>query len=185
MGANSLAVRISKSPDHARELLENHRRIYPDYWKWSQSAVDCAMLHGQLQTVFGWRLHVDENPNTRSLANFPCQANGAEILRLACCMMVDRGIGLCASIHDAVLIEGPATSINQVVSEAQSAMREASAIVLNGFELETDAEVVCFPDRYSVKRGADMWAIVMNVLQKIESTAPSAYECAEIDLIHT
>ncbi len=176
MGAESLAASIGEPLDIGRELLRLHRQTYPRFWRWSESAVDHAMLHGYLQTVFGWRLHVGADANPRSLANFPCQANGAEILRLACCLMTERGIGLCAPIHDAVLIEGPTDSIEHVVTEAQSAMREASAIVLGGFELETDAEIIYYPSRYSDERGVEMWNLVLAILAEL---APVRFGFAE------
>src|SRR3954464_13305113 len=56
---------------------------------------------------FGWPLHVGAAFNPRSLANFPMQANGAEMLRLACCLATERGIRVCAPVHDALLIEAP------------------------------------------------------------------------------
>ena len=65
------------------------------------------MLTGSLHTVFGWHVHAGENSNPRSLRNFPMQANGAEMLRLACCLATERGIEVCAPVHDAVLICAP------------------------------------------------------------------------------
>jgi len=44
MGAASLACRIGISTAEAQELLNLHRRTYPRFWAWSQSAVDHAML---------------------------------------------------------------------------------------------------------------------------------------------
>jgi hypothetical protein len=77
MGAESLAVRIGQPVAQAHALLRLHRETYPTFWHWSQAAVDYAMLHGRLHTVFGWTLHVGENEaNPRSLCNFPMQANG-------------------------------------------------------------------------------------------------------------
>jgi hypothetical protein len=58
MGEISLAQRIGKSPAVGRELLQLHRRTYPTFWRWSDSAVDYGMLHGHLQTVFGWTVHL-------------------------------------------------------------------------------------------------------------------------------
>jgi hypothetical protein len=84
MGEKSLAARIGQPPVVARDLLRAHHDTYRDFWRWSDAAVDHAMLTSTLHTVFGWRIHVDENPNPRSLRNFPMQANGAEMLRLAC-----------------------------------------------------------------------------------------------------
>lgn len=168
MGAESLAASINDNIDQARELLRLHRQTYPRFWRWSESAVDHAMLYRNLQTVFGWRLNIGPDVNPRSLANFPCQANGAEMLRLACSLMVERGIGLCAPVHDAVLIEGPVERIQETVAAAQSAMREASAMLLGGFELETDAEIVSYPERYSDERGSEMWGTVATILAELD-----------------
>src|SRR5262249_47994022 len=46
----SLAQRIGQCPARARELLALHRQTYPAYWRWSESAVNHAMLLGFLPT---------------------------------------------------------------------------------------------------------------------------------------
>lgn len=165
MEARSLATSIGQPEIVGRELLQLHRRTYPEFWKWSQGAVDHAMLKGWLQTVFGWQVHIGQNSNPRSLSNFPTQANGAEMLRLACCLATERGIQVIAPVHDALLVEGPLDEIEDVVRATQDAMREASAIVLGGFALRTDASIVRYPDRYSDPRGAKMWQTVMRLLK--------------------
>ena len=58
MEEDSLACRLGTSPVEARDLLAMLRRTWPTFWRWSEAAVDHAMLHGHLDTVFGWRLHV-------------------------------------------------------------------------------------------------------------------------------
>ena len=167
MGEQSLAASLGEPEIVGRELLRLHRETYPAYWRWSQGAVDHAMLFCRLHTVFGWNLHVGPNVNPRSLANFPCQANGAEMLRLACCLIVERDIKLLAPIHDAVLVEGPADDIDRIVAETQAAMLEAGRAVLDGFELRTDADVVKYPDRYSDERGRVMWGRVTEILDEL------------------
>ena len=77
------------------------------------------------------------------------QANGAEMLRLACSLATEAGICICCPVHDAVLIEASADRINDAVAETQEIMKEASRIVLGGFELGSDAKVVTWPDRYA------------------------------------
>ena len=52
----------------------------------------------------------------------------------------------------------------QSPASLQDAMREASRIVLNGFELGTDATVVRHPDRYMDERGTVMWKRVMALM---------------------
>ena len=170
MGATSLASSIGEPEVTARMLLQLHRETYPKFWKWSQGAVDSAMLTGKLHTVFGWQINVGTNSNGRSLANFPCQGNGAEMLRLACCLATERGIIVCCPVHDAVLVEGPADRIDSVVAETHAAMREASEIVLDGFALRADTEIVRYPDRYTDDRGVKMWATVMEILDDIDGS---------------
>jgi hypothetical protein len=169
MGAESLARRIGKPVAYGRELLRLHRATYPAYWRWSDGVQDYAMLRGHLETVFGWRVHVGTEANPRSLRNFPLQANGAEMLRLACCLATERGITVCAPVHDAVLVEGPADEIGAVVEATQAAMREASELVLPGFPLRTDAKIVRWPDRYVDDRGRAMWELVWGILAELEA----------------
>ncbi|MGD9922445.1 MAG: DNA polymerase [Pseudorhodoplanes sp.] len=107
MEARTLAMRIGQPEIVARDLLRAHREAYRTFWRWSDAAVDTAMLHGSLHTVFGWTVHTGANVNPRSLKNFPMQANGAEMLRLACCTATERGVEVCAPVHDAVLICSP------------------------------------------------------------------------------
>jgi hypothetical protein len=164
MGAESLAARIGQAPIVARDLLRMHRETYSRFWNWSDAALDHAMLHGSLHTVFGWRVHVGEISNPRSLRNFPMQANGAEMLRLACCLGVERGVQICAPVHDAVLICAPEQDVDADVETMRAAMAEASRIVLGGFELGTDVKVTRWPDRYADERGAVMWLRVMGLI---------------------
>ena len=126
------------------------------------------MLKGSLPTVFGWRLHTGANANPRSIQNFPMQANGAEMLRLACCLVTESGIKVCAPVHDALLIEAPLAELDETVKHTQQLMAEASQIVLDGFCLRSDTEVARYPDRYTDKRGAVMWATVMKLLDGVE-----------------
>jgi len=166
MGADALARRIGQPPIRARELLRLHRETYRVFWRWSDAAVDYAMLNGSVHTVFGWRVQVPPISNPRSLSNFPMQANGAEMLRLACCLATERGIEVCAPVHDAVLICAPLERLDADVARMQDAMREASCIVLAGFELGTDAKIVRYPDRYMDERGVVMWGRVMELIHE-------------------
>ena len=164
MEAEGLALRIGRPPIVARDLLRTHRETYRTFWRWSDAAVDQAMLTGSLHTVFGWHLHVGEQSNPRSLRNFPMQANGAEMLRLACCLAIERGVEVCAPVHDAILMCAPFDRLDADIAIARGAMAEASRIVLYGFELATDVKIVRWPDRYMDPRGAVMWERVTQLI---------------------
>jgi hypothetical protein len=73
------------------------------------------------------------------------QANGAEMLRVACCLATERGIEVCAPVHDAVLICAPLDQLEKDIAGMRAAMAEASKIVLGGFELRTDATRTLYP----------------------------------------
>jgi hypothetical protein len=164
MEAEGLARRIGKAPIVARDLLRTHHETYRAFWKWSDAVVDQAMLTGSLKTVFGWPVHTGENPNPRSLRNFPCQGNGSEMLRLAACFGTEQGIEICALIHDAVLICAPLDRLDADIDAMQAAMAKASRIVLDGFELRTDVHPVRHPGRYRDKRGDLMWDQVLRLI---------------------
>lgn len=157
MAAENLALRIGQPVLVARELLRLHHETYRVFWAWSDRMLDAALLTGRTYTVFGWRLLVPTEPNDRSLRNFPMQANGAEMLRLACCLATERGIEVCAPVHDAVLICAPFERLDADVAAMQEAMHEASRVVLAGFELRTDVATYHHPDRYQDPRGKTMW----------------------------
>jgi DNA polymerase-1 len=165
----TLAGNLNVSVAEARALLAAHRRTYKKFWEWSRAVTDTAMLQGHVDTCFGWRLHVTGDTRPTSLLNHPMQSHGAEMLRLACSFLVEAGIRLCAPIHDAVLIEGDADEIHEVVVHTRQLMARASRIVLGGLEVGSDAEIVRYPARYQDERGSHMWRRVMALLEKVEA----------------
>ncbi len=164
MGEASLAARINQPVARARQLLALHRHTYRKFWKWSDSAVDEAVLGGRLWAGFGWQIHTCGELNARSLRNFPMQANGAEMLRITCILLMEAGIRVCAPVHDALLIEAPLDELDEAINTTKALMQEASRIVLDGFELCSDVKEVRYPDRYMDKRGVVMWNKVMNLI---------------------
>jgi hypothetical protein len=174
MGPESLARRLGQPIIVARNLLRAHKEAFPRFWVWSEAAVNTAMLYGSLSTRFGWTLHIGEESNPRSLQNYPMQANGAEMLRIACCLATERGIKVCAPVHDAVLICAPLDRIEADEAAMRMAMKEASAAVLAGFELGSDAHVVRYPDRYMDDRGRVMWDRVTGLVTRASRPAEAA-----------
>jgi DNA polymerase-1 len=172
MEEQTLAVRAKTSNLTARELLRAHRRAFRTFWEWSDAALDHAMLHNFLQAAMGWTIHVGADANPRSLRNFPMQAGGAEMLRLACCFATERGVEVCAPVHDALLVHAPLDRLEDDIRTTQAAMAEASRIVLKGFELSTEVQRVRYPDHYmDQKRGRKMWDKVWTHIDQIERRA--------------
>jgi hypothetical protein len=171
-----LADRLEIQPIAARRILQAHQLAYRTFWEWVSGAVTRAMVMGELNTVFGWKVHPapppdqpDGPPNARSLANFPMQGNGAEMLRLACIRGIEIGIEICAPVHDAILIAALLERLELDVARMQEVMAHASRAVLGGFALRSEVEIVRYPDRYmDKKRGQTMWDRVVRLIEERE-----------------
>jgi DNA polymerase I len=89
------------------------------------------------------------------------------MMQTAACLAVERGIQVCAPVHDAFLICAPVERMEADVAAMQAAMAEASQAILGGFKLGSAAEIIaCHPDRYMDKRNGSrdtwnrIWAMV-------------------------
>jgi DNA polymerase I-like protein with 3'-5' exonuclease and polymerase domains len=180
MSVETLAGRLGVSTFEAHEMLTQHREQFSQYWAWSDDWVQHAFQAGIMRTAFGWtcRTGITEF-NERSIRNWPVQATGADILRISCILAARHGIKLLAPVHDAVLIEAPIDRIEADVALMREIMRRASRIVLNAHpsgthELRTDFKIVRYPERYSHKRGAQIWAKVLQLLVNHQQAAKVA-----------
>ncbi|MFM2006281.1 MAG: hypothetical protein RLZZ09_1936 [Pseudomonadota bacterium] len=167
MGPEAMAIQADIHIDEARELLMRHKSTYRSFWDWAERNQHAGLLGIPLQTRFGWTWQAGNGtkPNPRSLLNWPMQANGAEMMRLACCLLTEQDIMVCCPVHDALLVEGAVEDINTVVATTQQAMETASELVLGkGRVVKTDVEIVRYPDRYVDEAGGDLWDRVMRHL---------------------
>ena len=175
MSIETLASRLGVSTLEAHEMLSQHRALFAQYWAWSDDWVAHALQTGVMRTVFGWECRTGITEfNDRSFRNWPVQATGAEILRIACVLATRHGIELLAPVHDAVLIEAPVERIEADVALMKEIMRRASRIVLNAeangtHELRTDATIVRHPERYIDKRGVAIWESVLDQLTNLQN----------------
>jgi hypothetical protein len=165
MGATSLADRLRASYGRGRELIETHKKTFPGYWRWSADCVCFARIFNHLTATFGWRVNVSSGARSTSLRNFLLQANGSEMLRLACVLCRERGVPLCAPVHDALLVEAPARDVEAVKAALVGAMTDASALVLPGRPLRVETKVIRHPHRYADPRGARMWGTVWGLIE--------------------
>ena len=99
MGARTMSEYVGVSELKARMLLHSHREIFWKFWRWSDAVYDAAISTRVLKTTFGWQMRVLPNVKSGTILNWPMQSNGAEMLRIACCLAVNRGIKIIAPIH--------------------------------------------------------------------------------------
>ena len=122
------------------------------------------MLLNRLHTVFGWTVRVGADANPRSLRNFPCQANGAEMCGWPVAWRRSEGFPSWHRFMMPCWWRVRNEEIDDAVAETQAAMAEASAVILDGFRLRSDAKIVRWPDRYMDDRGREIWGRVMALL---------------------
>lgn len=173
MGKYSLAVKIGRQAPYASELLHHHRRVYKKYWNWCEHVLNSTLLLRRISTCYGWQLYItgqEEKGGVGTIKNFPCQATGAEILRVACILLMEHDIKIIAPVHDAILIECEEEGAAEVINQASKLMGDASEIVLGpGNRIRIEANIIKYPDRYSDPRGVDTWQRIMKILHEIES----------------
>jgi DNA polymerase-1 len=168
MGPALMAIRVEKPKAVALAWIRNHHDRYKVFWGFIQGAVDWLHRGNSLETELGWHLHPQRNPNPNSVANFPIQANAAEILRVACCLVTEAGFEVCAPVHDALLVNCRIKDLERTVAEVKALMTEASQTVLGGFAIKVGIEVTRYPDHLTDKRGVKMWSAVMGQLELLK-----------------
>jgi len=95
------------------------------------------------------------------------------ILHVACILAERRGIEIIAPVHDALMAEGPADQAEELSIALDRVMRDASAVILRGYELPTDTADLDGPilpgQRYYDERGREMWETVSRLLAQQEA----------------
>jgi hypothetical protein len=167
MGVPSLAKSLNRHPLIASALIERHKERYPPFWQWRLDRALTAMLERETASVFGWPLRISTSPNQRTLYNFGCQANGAEMLRLAAMGLCDAGIVPNMLVHDGILLE---LQDRGQIEQAKDIMRAASREVCSGFEIDVDSDLPLeHGARFRDKRqtAINMWITMMQALQEV------------------
>ena len=96
------------------------------------------------------------------------QSTGAMILHTACLLAERRGIEIVAPIHDAFVAQCDARDVEDVSAALDRVMRDASAVVLRGYELPTDCRSSGRASATSTSAAAAMWETVSGLLAKRE-----------------
>lgn len=166
-GVVGLATRAGISHYEAGEILARMRARFHRFEDFCRSVQDHAGLHMRLTTQGGWTMICPSGCNPRTLRNFPIQSTAAEVLHVVTILAERRAIEIVAPIHDAILVEGDAADARELAQAADRLMRDASAVVLKGYELPSDCAILMPGEHFQDKRGAAMWATVTRLLAKL------------------
>jgi hypothetical protein len=164
MGLTSLANRLNVPKAYAEAIFTHHKCLYRRFWTWQEEHLHFVLTERWTTSVLGWTWYQEAHPRLSSLANFPMQANGSDMLRVACFLSVEQGIKVIAPVHDAVLIECSAKELSHATATMQRCMTQASEVILDGFPIRTEYRLVLYPQRYRDPRGELMWNTTQRLL---------------------
>jgi DNA polymerase family A len=169
LGALTLSCRLGISVYEAAEMLARLRARYRVFEEFAACVGDYAGLNLEISTCFGWTMKCSSGMRARTIRNFPIQATAAEILHVACVLAERRGIEIIAPVHDALMAECDLRDVNDCAASLDQCMRDAAAVVLQGYPLRTDNQIILPGGYYADKRGEKMYKAVISRIAKIES----------------
>src|SRR4051794_9132148 len=138
VGPATLAMRTGIALFEAAEILARLRARFRAFEQYSANVLDYAGLNLEISTELGWTMQCPPGINARTIKNFPVQSAAAEVLHVACILAQRRGIEVVAIVHDAMMAEGPADQAEEISIALDRCMRDAGAVILEGYELPTD-----------------------------------------------
>jgi hypothetical protein len=135
---------------------------------YAASVLDHTGLELEVGTPFGWVMQCPPGTNPRTIRNFPIQSTAAEILHVACILAERRGLRIVAPVHDALMAEADLDFADEASAALDRVMRDASKVVLRGYALPTDVQLVRSNERFFDDRGVEMWDTVTRLVNKLE-----------------
>ena len=164
MGEYGLALRNGMARSEARRLIQQHKAAYPQFWIWRQAVIDTVLCGGSVSTRFGWTRKARADDKSTSIANFPIQAAGAEILRFAVIALEEAGHRVVATIHDAVLVEMDEAGWREELPLIQHKLSRAALAVAPELEIRIDTKLIMPGEHFVDPRGVAFWDLVSPII---------------------
>ena len=160
-GARGIANKLRCSVDEAQLFMSMHKRIFHKYWEWAQGNLDHALASLKMETKFGWQYQIKLGATPRSfedkdgfslntLRNWPCQAAGCEMLRLALMYASENGLEVVATVHDCLIIHCHIDDLELKDKILVDCMNKASMDVINMIT-RTEKKEFIYPARFQPK----------------------------------
>jgi DNA polymerase-1 len=163
--AYGIAQRLGVSLREAEHLVEEHRRLFSQFWQWSEMIVQGSFDRGWIVTPCGWRSVVTQCSNERTWMNWPMQAAGAEIMRFTVTYLDRQNVRVLAPVHDGFLLSCHRDQLDDLREAVDYACRAAVEHVVPGFPLRWDFTV--YGHRFEDEDGLPLWEKLQSVLGRI------------------
>ena len=174
MSPYGIAAKTGKSLAWSREIYARHRLAYPVFHRWLDNLIAQARFDEAITSPFQWPQIVAATTSTRSLMNFPAQAGGSDVLRLAAITATECGYTIAAPVHDALWILAPIAELDATIAAMSDIMAKAGALVTGGLPIGAKVEYIvrspqCLGDvRESKDKGQTLWAEVKVLVHRLQ-----------------
>ena len=140
-----LSAKLGVSLAKATFIHSNILNAFKDYKFWIKGVKVNAGRRGFFETKYGWKYHLNDESkvNPKRLSNYPIQANGGEVLRMAMIDVMEGGFdkNLSMIIHDALLLHIPRKNLAASVRKIKSLMEKAAEKVI-GRKITVDTKII-------------------------------------------
>jgi DNA polymerase-1 len=170
MTKHGIAAVTGKSLMWAADRLARYLASYPVNTQWRHDVVTQALFDERIVSVLGWPMAAHAGTRRRTLMNFPMQAGGADMMRLAAIAAYEAGIHICAPVHDAFWIAAPLPELDDALATMVRIMERAGREVA-GIPIPVEVAAVvrspqCFGDvRKPDAKGQAMWNEIKSLLR--------------------
>lgn len=161
--AGTIADKLKVSKAEASRLLRIYADTFSQYVNWGRDIQNFAFQRGELQTRWGWRRLIGPDPtrrsglpNPRSILNWPVQATGAELMRMAAILCVENGLRICGTVHDSLMLVAPLELADEHAAALKTIMIDVTETAL-GMPSAVDLTIARYPDRYFDEDGRADW----------------------------
>jgi hypothetical protein len=157
----TVAAECGITVGEARNLLQTHKRLFPKFWKWVMWVVNEALATRRICTRLGsprWLMtkrerdaHKEEETKNKkiqnSLQNHMMQSHGAEMLRLASVYAAEKGLSICAPLHDAIFAVAKVEEEERALASLRESMEQAARDLI-GVAIPIECFVTRYPDNF-------------------------------------
>ncbi len=169
---HGISARLGITHREAAAILQDHRALFPNFWRWSERIVQGSFDRGWIVTPCGWRSRVPRASNERTWMNWPMQATGGDIMRLTVTYLDRQGVRILAPVHDGFLLSCRRDQLADLRAAVDYACRTAVEHVLPGFPLRWD-----FTEydggRFEDKDGRPLWNRLHDIIGEAGHARPA------------
>ena len=135
-----IAKELYKSESEVKQWLISLKQAIDPVDYYLDGEVFKAKRKGELNSL-DWRMIITEETKDLTMRNWPIQAAGADIMRRACFNLDKVNIPVLLTNHDSFLVQLEKDNLDHQLQLANQALTDASAEVLDGFQLKVKVEM--------------------------------------------